>query len=144
MRDFKVAGKRNVSDSVVEFELAPKDGKAVAKHIPGQYTTVWVHPPEWKHRQPRHYSLCSVPSTSSYTIAVKRGVDGGYVSAHLHDKVQIGDTLLLSPPHGDFHIGNVHKLWISHPQAPVVLISAGRLRLYTRSPALLSVLPPTL
>jgi hypothetical protein len=96
--------------------------------------------------QPLTPSLVSLalqkPSTSSYTIAVKRGVDGGHVSAHLHDKVQVGDILPLSPPHGDFHIENVHKLWISSPQAPVVLLSAGWFLHTQLPPPLVSLRPP--
>jgi len=60
MRDFRVAAKTMISEDVVQINLASKDGKPVATHIPGQYTTVWAHPPEWEHRQPRHYTIASV------------------------------------------------------------------------------------
>lgn len=60
MRDFKLVSKEKVSDETFKLEFQPTDGKPVAKHIPGQYTTLWFHPPEWEHRQPRHYSICSV------------------------------------------------------------------------------------
>lgn len=124
MRDFKLVSKEKVSDETFKLEFQPTDGKPVAKHIPGQYTTLWFHPPEWEHRQPRHYSICSAPSSESYTILVKREKKG-LVSPYIHDSVLPGDVVPLSPPHGDFNMANAHKLWIAHQTAPVVFISAG-------------------
>jgi ferredoxin-NADP reductase len=65
----------------------------------------------------RCYSISGTPDRYSLRISVRRvGTDG--VSALLHDKVEIGDEVLLGAPAGQFVLD-------SAPLRPVVLISAG-------------------
>jgi nitric oxide dioxygenase len=53
---------------------------------------------------------------AEYRISVKREA-GGKVSNYLHDQLQVGDTLQLFPPAGDFTLAASDK--------PLVLISGG-------------------
>ena len=64
----------------------------------------------------RSYSLSGEPSASRYRISVKRelhGVGGAYID----EKVQIGDSVDVSAPRGDFTL--------QEGGAPVVFLSAG-------------------
>mmetsp|Transcript_2195 Transcript_2195/g.3743 ORF Transcript_2195/g.3743 Transcript_2195/m.3743 type:complete len:418 (+) Transcript_2195:73-1326(+) len=124
MRDFRVKDKYALSKHVMHFELAPVDGKPVSEHSPGQYLTVWLHPEGWEKRQPRHYSVTNIPSTESYTIAVKKEPEG-LVSTHMHDRVAVDDVIQVSPPFGNFSLQGVQELWTADAGTPVVLISAG-------------------
>lgn len=123
-RDFVLSGKLVKSKTVIEFTFSPMDGGPVCDFKPGQYTTVWVHPAASEYRQPRHYSLCTVPSGRDLVIAVKRCAQGGLVSGHLHDDAAVGDRVSLSPPFGNYHIRNVGELWTGESPT-IVLLSAG-------------------
>jgi len=123
-RKFKLTEKENVAKLITKFTFAPEDGQPVSKYIPGQYTTVWLHPKEWEYRQPRHYSLISDTSSGTYSIAVKKE-EQGLVSSYLHDHVGIGETFELSPPYGNCNISGLETLWTADPDAPVILMSAG-------------------
>lgn len=66
----------------------------------------------------RYYSLSSSPTRlGRYAISVKR-VDGGKVSNHLLDNLQVGDVLSAETPQGSFHLQHDS----SHP---LLLLSAG-------------------
>lgn len=66
--------------------------------------------------QRRNYSLSAASNGRSYRISVKREA-GGKVSNHLHDHINVGDTLELFPPAGHFTLQAGTK--------PLVLISGG-------------------
>lgn len=106
-REFVVDQKVKESEVITSFYLKPSDGKPVASFQPGQYLTVKVHIPGQPYTQIRHYSLSDSPGIPHYRISVKRE-DGdvtkpaGLVSTFLHEHVQVGDTLWISPPAGDF------------------------------------------
>lgn len=122
-REFVVREKNPESDVITSFVMEPVDGRPVADFEPGQYISLAVQVPALGLQQIRQYSLSDAPNGRSYRISVKReaGSDTqppGYVSNLLHDHVQVGDTLRLAPPHGNFYI-NVHAT------TPVVLISGG-------------------
>ncbi len=122
-REFIVREKRPESDVITSFILEPADGKPVAQFEPGQYISVAVRVPALGAQQIRQYSLSDAPNGRSYRISVKREAGTpdtrpGYVSALLHDHVQVGDTLRLAPPFGTFHID-------VNAATPVVLISGG-------------------
>jgi nitric oxide dioxygenase len=122
-REFRVTARQPESDVITSFVLEPADGKPVIDFEPGQYTSVAVQVPRLGLQQIRQYSLSDAPNGRSYRISVKRegGADPasqGYVSTLLHDQVQVGDTLRLAPPYGNFFID-------VHARTPVVLISGG-------------------
>jgi len=122
-REFKVVARQPESDVITSFVLEPADGKPVVDFEPGQYISVAVQVPRLGLQQIRQYSLSDAPNGRSYRISVKRegGPDPaseGYVSTLLHDHVQVGDTIRLAAPYGNFFID-------VNATTPVVLISGG-------------------
>jgi nitric oxide dioxygenase len=122
-REFVVKAKQPESDVITSFVLEPADGQPVVGFEPGQYISVVMHVPRLGLQQIRQYSLSDAPNGRSYRISVKRegGLDpaqAGYVSTLLHDEVQVGDTVLLAPPYGNFFVD-------VNATTPVILISGG-------------------
>lgn len=122
-REFVVRSKQPESDIITSFVLEPADGKPVANFEPGQYISVAVQVPRLGLQQIRQYSLSDAPNGRSYRISVKRegGSDpasAGYVSTLLHDNVQVGDTIKVAAPYGNFYID-------VNATTPIVLISGG-------------------
>lgn len=116
-RGFTCVSRRTESPDVVSFVLEPRDAAPVGRAAPGQYVTVSL--PEDGQPVPRRrcYSISAVPGRRTLRISVRRvGNDG--VSALLHDRLKVGDEILLGPPGGDFVLD-------SAPLRPVVLVSAG-------------------
>ena len=64
----------------------------------------------------RNYSLSELANKGHYRISVKRET-GGRASNHLHDHLQVGSSIELFPPSGDFTLTASDK--------PLVLISGG-------------------
>jgi len=123
-RNFVVRQKRQESEVITSFYLEPEDGKPVADFKPGQYISVVVDVPRLGLQQIRQYSLSDIPNGKGYRISVKResgeGVEhgAGYVSCLLHDYVNKGDVVKITPPFGAFYID-------MQANTPVVLISGG-------------------
>ena len=113
-REFKVASKTAESDEITSFVLEPADGRAVVAHKPGQYIGIRVSIDGEKAR--RQYSLSAASNGANYRISVKRE-PGGAVSNFLHDQFNVGDSIELFPPSGDFVLQDGDK--------PLVLISGG-------------------
>ncbi len=113
-REFKVASKKAESDEITSFVLAPADGGAVVAHKPGQYIGMSVNIDGEEAR--RQYSLSAAGNGANYRISVKREA-GGAVSNFLHDQVNVGDSIQLFPPSGEFVLQDSDK--------PLVLISGG-------------------
>lgn len=115
-RDFVVEETRSESAIITSFVLRPADGRAVVRHKPGQYLTLWLdipgHPP-----LKRNYSISNAPNGESYRISVKRE-QKGLGSSWLHDHAVPGTMLKISPPAGEFFLP-------AHPERPVVLLSGG-------------------
>lgn len=113
-RAFRVVRKEAESSEITSFYLQPQDGGALADFVPGQFIGLClvVHGNEIR----RNYSLSAAPNGEDYRISVKRE-PGGVASNHLHDHVQVGGTLDLFPPAGDFVL--------TASERPVVLISGG-------------------
>lgn len=131
-RDMKIAWKVKESDEVTSFYLEPCDGKPLPPFLPGQYISVRTDIPELEYLQARQYSLSGAPQLGHYRISVKRDrglyarrpdapVQPGYLSNILHDHKEVGDTVQVSRPAGDFFLDVRDE---SDP-APVVLLSAG-------------------
>jgi nitric oxide dioxygenase len=121
-REFVVRSKREESEVITSFVLEPADQQLISDFRPGQYVSVVVDVPRLDLQQIRQYSLSDAPNGRTYRISVKREsgerFDPGYVSNLLHDYVNVGDTVKISPPFGDFCI-DMRK------STPVVLISGG-------------------
>ncbi|MBE2895861.1 flavohemoprotein [Pasteurellaceae bacterium HPA106] len=117
---FTVVEKRQVGQDVVEFTVQNADLLANLAITAGQYITVQVQPQNEPNLALRHYSLCAINPQHGLKFAVKRDNQGefkGLVSNHLHDHVNVGDTVKLSAPAGDFVL--------RQSDDPVVFISAG-------------------
>ncbi len=117
--EFTITGKRPVSADIMEFTVKPINASLPTIRA-GQYITVQVQPEAQGNLALRHYSLCSTDTSDGLKFAVKRESNNGHpglVSNYLHNHKNIGDTLKLSAPAGDF-------LWQDGGN-PIVLISSG-------------------
>ncbi|WP_243291879.1 NO-inducible flavohemoprotein [Bacillus sp. FJAT-47783] len=120
-KPFIVADKVKESDVITSFYLKPKDQEPLPSYLPGQYITIRVSIDGEEYLLNRQYSLSDAPGHDYYRISVKREADSdpkGKVSNWLHDKVNVGDEVELSPPAGDFILDVTQE-------TPVVLISGG-------------------
>ncbi|QYJ70525.1 NO-inducible flavohemoprotein [Shewanella sp. FJAT-51649] len=117
VREFIISEKKAESLEIASFVLTPVDGKAVKDFVPGQYLSIKAQHPKLAFDEIRQYSLSDAPNGQSYRITVKRELNG-QVSNLLHDVLQVGDTLSVMPPAGDFTLA-------VQAETPVVLISAG-------------------
>ena len=113
-RAFRVVRKEAESSEITSFTLQPQDGGALVDFAPGQFIGLRLVVGGNEIR--RNYSLSAAPNGVDYRISVKRE-PGGVASNYLHDSVQVGDTLDLAPPAGDFVLATGER--------PVVLISGG-------------------
>lgn len=113
-RDFRVVAKTPESEEITSFLLAPVDGGTVLLQQPGQYIGLRMLIDGQEQR--RNYSLSAQGNGRQYRISVKRETEGK-VSNYLHDHIQLGDTLELFPPAGDFVLRPSSK--------PLALITAG-------------------
>jgi nitric oxide dioxygenase len=124
-RDFVVERKEKESSIITSFYLKPKDGGAVPSYMAGQYITVRVPTKEGSTTM-RNYSLSGKPGQDYFRISVKREVGAkadtpkGFVSNTLHDDINVGDTLEIGPPCGEFFLNTNDK-----HERPLVLLAAG-------------------
>ncbi|OAN19332.1 flavohemoprotein [Photobacterium jeanii] len=116
-REFELVAKQQESEVITSFTFKPTDGRPVASFKPGQYLGIYLQPEAFEFQEIRQYSFSSAPQTDSYRISVKRE-DGGIVSNHLHNELQVGDKVQLAAPAGDFFLD-------VEATTPVTLISAG-------------------
>lgn len=119
-KDFIVTEKIEESDVITSFYLKPADYSKVPTYEAGQYLTVRVTPEGSDHMQIRHYTLSTKPNNDYFRISVKKEADftpNGVVSCHLHDHVNVGDTIEVSAPAGLFTL--------DQGDHPITLISGG-------------------
>jgi uncharacterized protein len=117
-RKFRVIEKTPEAEGIVSFHLAPHDGKPLPPFQPGQYLTFQFKLPGVDQPLIRCYSLSERPGIPDrYRVTIKR-VPGGRISNHLHDHVQVGDSLDVKAPAGHFAL-DLEK------RTPVVLIAGG-------------------
>ncbi|WP_033287893.1 molybdopterin-dependent oxidoreductase [Amycolatopsis jejuensis] len=112
-REFAVEDARFETADIRSVRLRPIDGGPVPAFRPGQHITVaWPSEPALT----RSYSLIGPPE-DTYAIAVRR-LDGGQFSPMVHDRLQPGTRLLVTPPSGGFALPAAHT-------RPIVLFAAG-------------------
>ncbi|MDN5732724.1 MAG: FAD-binding oxidoreductase [Psychrobacter sp.] len=135
---FTVTQKTAVATDIAAFTAVPsneyKDDdtanhQAIDLHkmrlSAGQYITVKTDPKDSDHTALRHYSLYSANTEEGIKFAVRRdnrNAHHGLVSNHLHDHINVGDTILLSAPAGDFVL---EQHLMTQNEVPLVLMSAG-------------------
>ncbi|KAF2130465.1 globin-like protein [Dothidotthia symphoricarpi CBS 119687] len=134
-KDFKIARKEKEAEEITSFYLEPVEaGFTLPMFKPGQYVSVNVFVDEldggvWQARQ---YSLSDAPGKPYLRISVKKDLGlelgeakdmthPGYLSNILHERKEVGDTVRVSHPWGDFYFEAEKE----DGDAPVVLISAG-------------------
>ncbi|WP_288350532.1 pyridoxamine 5'-phosphate oxidase family protein [uncultured Thalassospira sp.] len=114
-RCFRIAQISQENHLIRSFHLEPADQDGTLSFQPGQHLPIRVNPQGHDKPLLRTYTLSSSPSDEKYRISVKRE---GAVSSHLHDKLNIGDTIETGAPSGDFFL----KIAI---ERPVVLMAGG-------------------
>lgn len=131
---FKVVEKQEAATDIAAFTVVPvNDDSHNAQNIDlnklnltaGQYITVKIDPKNSDHLALRHYSLYSANTDTGIQFAVRRdnrNANQGLVSNYLHDHLNVGDTVLLSAPAGDFALDTA---LVAQNEMPLVFISAG-------------------
>jgi nitric oxide dioxygenase len=120
-KNFKIVDKVDESDIITSFYLQPVEGSGVPTFLPGQYITVRLTIPGETYLFNRQYSLSQAPNQDTFRISVKKENEmnpNGKVSVYLHENIQIGDTIEVSSPAGDFYLD-------MESTRPVTLISGG-------------------
>ncbi|WP_422777111.1 NO-inducible flavohemoprotein [Pseudomonas mediterranea] len=113
-REFILVAKVQESSEITSFYFEPADKGPILLAEPGQYIGMKLFLEGEEVR--RNYSLSALADNGQYRISVKRE-PGGRVSNYLHHDLQIGSSLQLFPPSGDFYLTASDK--------PLVLISGG-------------------
>ncbi|OLF39098.1 MULTISPECIES: globin domain-containing protein [unclassified Psychrobacter] len=131
---FKVVEKVAAATDIAAFTVIPVNNNSENSQnidlsklnlTAGQYITVKTDPKDSDHIALRHYSLYSANTDKGIQFAVRRDNRNehyGLVSNHLHDEVEVGDTILLSAPAGDFAL---NQDLVQQNDIPLVLMSAG-------------------
>lgn len=120
-KDFTVAEKVKESNIITSFYIKPADGKKLPSYKAGQYITVRITIPGEEYTLNRQYSLSQAEADGVYRISVKREQDhdpNGKVSNYLHNAVDVGYTIEVSAPAGDFFLN-------TESTSPVTFISGG-------------------
>lgn len=123
-RRFVVISKETESEVISSFYLQPEDKGALPDFLPGQYITVRMKLTDGQTTM-RNYSLSEKPGVAYFRISVKREIGvspetNGYVSNQLHDSVNEGDVIEVSPPCGEFFLDSDEQ-----HKRPLVLLAAG-------------------
>lgn len=124
-KSFRVTRKEKESSNITSFYLVAADGAPLPAFKPGQYITVQVETPQGSSTM-RNYSLSDKPGQDYFRISVKREVPpeantpAGYVSNMLHDTIEVGSTVKIAPPCGEFSLDVSER----HDR-PLVLLAAG-------------------
>lgn len=113
-RKFVVTQRVAESAEITSFYFEPADGGPVLAHTAGQYIGLQLFIEGEEKR--RNYSLSAVADGKQYRISVKREPNG-VASNYLHDHLQVGDSINLFTPSGEFTLADSSK--------PLVLISGG-------------------
>lgn len=99
----------------ISFTLTSEEQDKTFSFIAGQFVTLGVEIDG--NTEYRAYSLSSLSNQTEMQFTVKR-VAGGKVSNYLNDHLQVGQSLQVLPPAGQFHIEQPHT-------DKILLLSAG-------------------
>ena len=100
-RGFKITRIENESRNVKSVYFKPADGGKIAMPKRGQYVCIRFKLPDSDTEKSREYSLSQYPSSDEYRISV-RLLEGGQISPFIHNGLQVGSTIRVSPPAGQF------------------------------------------
>ncbi len=93
--------ERNTDDCTIVTLNIPDEIKDKFQFIQGQYLTFKEDINGEDIR--RSYSLCSSPQDNKWRVGVKKVPDGRF-SGFVNDRLQVGDTLSVMPPTGNFYV----------------------------------------
>ena len=111
-----IEADRSQTDAIT-LTLEPVD-RAAFRFRGGQFVTVLV--PLGEETVRRAYSICSDPAAPHRISLAIRRVPGGRVSEHLIDNVQVGDTLRVQGPSGQFGLNESRAI-----AENILLVGAG-------------------
>ncbi|NRA61018.1 MAG: NO-inducible flavohemoprotein [Psychrobium sp.] len=114
-REFKLVKRVDESSVITSFYFEPVDEKGLPDFIEGQFLTIILDEVNGEPIR-RNYSLSDASGQGYLRISVKREAQG-VVSNHLHNNLQVGNTVKLSHPAGDFRLVKNDK--------PLVLLTGG-------------------
>lgn len=119
----RVIGARNLTELIREFRLVSAEDSPLPGFTAGSHVRVQVSLPDGRSDW-RHYSLIefsrlsgAIESPTEYHIAVRREAQGRGGSLFMHERVQVGDTLVVEPPRNEFPLLDV--------DGPTLLIAGG-------------------
>ena len=115
LRKFTLLKREDESAEITSFYIQPSDNKALPVYHAGQYISLYVKADDWEYQQIRQYSLSDAHRDDCYRISIKKD---GLVSRYLHEHWQVGDSIQITPPAGDFYLQD-------RTQTPIVLLGAG-------------------
>lgn len=124
-KDFRIIKKQVESSNITSFYFSAADGAPLPDFKAGQYITLRVATPDGQTTM-RNYSLSDKPRQDHLRISVKRetppeaNTPAGYVSNWLHDSVEVGSIIHVSPPCGEFYL----DVTAQHDR-PLVFLAAG-------------------
>lgn len=127
-KPFTVVEKEKVAEDIYQFTVKPNGDLTLPKVVPGQYITVNTHPTRDNNQNDalRHYSISSIDTSKGLKFAVRLETSpnnpAGLVSEFLHNEVQVGDTIKLSAPAGDFAL---NEDLVKQNEIPLVLLASG-------------------
>ncbi len=113
-REFVVDRIDKESEVISSFYLKPADGGALMPFKAGQYTCLLANVNGEEIR--RNYSLSDAPNKPYYRISVKRE-SHGQMSNYLHKQVNVGDSVRLLAPSGEFVLSETNR--------PLMLVTGG-------------------
>ncbi len=116
MREVEIFNKVKENDVVTSFYMRPVDKGELKKNMPGQFISISPIKEGKDKEEIRQYSLSMKPGSNFYRISIKRE-EHGLVSRYMHDKINIGDTIFITEPLGNFILKEDNR--------PVVLLSGG-------------------
>jgi uncharacterized protein len=116
-RPFTVARIVAESATIRSFYLTPGDGGGVVPHKPGQYLPIRMTVAGQPKPILRTYTVSDATNPEGLRITVKREPEG-VASTHLHDAINVGDTIEAMAPRGAFLLNEASN-------RPIVLLSAG-------------------
>lgn len=132
-REFRVARRvfEDARRTQCSFYLEPVDGAPLPAFQPGQFLTFKLpvaaaHRPDGQGSITRCYSLSDRPDEARYRVTIKRvpapreqpQAPPGASSNHFHDRIGVGDVVLVKAPAGRFILD-------PHADVPAVLIAGG-------------------
>ena len=119
VKEFVVTNKVKESEVITSFYLKRKDGVVVPKFLAGQYIALTTKIPNTVHKHTRNYSLSDSTDKDYLRISVKKeeGDPKGIVSNYLHSNIEIGSSLSIGMPSGEFVLKESRR--------PIVFISGG-------------------